>query len=125
MCIRDSINVIVAVDLIGVIVFPIQTKNKQLYAIDEALCQSNLGAAQKCAEEYDTRLKGELKFISTERARLLFYNCASLNVIRLQHVLTCALFVTGLSNNILPVKARAVLSTVSRPVVFAFWCFLL
>ena len=39
---------------LGVIFF-----QKQLYAIDEALCQSNLGAAQKCAEEYDARLKGE------------------------------------------------------------------
>eukprot|EP00740_Mantoniella_antarctica_P007502 CAMPEP_0181358982 /NCGR_PEP_ID=MMETSP1106-20121128/5825_1 /TAXON_ID=81844 /ORGANISM="Mantoniella antarctica, Strain SL-175" /LENGTH=248 /DNA_ID=CAMNT_0023472029 /DNA_START=145 /DNA_END=891 /DNA_ORIENTATION=- len=30
----------------------------QLYAIDESLCHSNLGAAQPCAEEYDARLKG-------------------------------------------------------------------
>jgi|EP00927_Polykrikos_kofoidii_P049487 6-phosphogluconolactonase len=30
----------------------------QLYAIEESLCQSNEGAAEPCAAEYDARLKG-------------------------------------------------------------------
>lgn len=33
---------------------------QQLYAVDESKCQSNSGAAQPCAEEYDARLKGGL-----------------------------------------------------------------